>query len=469
MNSIKNFLNKEHALFIGLSLLAGIFYVLISIVPHFNFQTNAYDLGIFNQALYQYSHFQLGPNSVRGVSTLMADHFEPIMFLFSPFYWLFGSYSLLILQIAFSIFGGLGVYLLVKKETESKKLALTATTIYYLFFGLLTALSFDYHNNTIATTLIPWLFYSLRTKHIKSYYLTLLIFLFCKENIALISLFLGISILIFEQGKMKKHGVATIIISIIYFFIALQIIELLNHGQYQHWPYTALGNSPIEAAKNIIIHPFDTISLLFNHPTKMRMWALILASGGALAILKPKYSILLIPIIAQKFFSSEEVHWGYTFHYAVEFAPIIAIASTLAIQKFPQKTHNILIILLIITNLGILTQIKTYNGQKIGQIFSKEYYTNSQKEELNQALQLIPQSSSVSAQNTLVPHLEDREVYLLPNNKQTEFIIIDTNNDNIWPLMNHQELLNELENLKANEQYKIEYQKNGIYLFRLQK
>ena len=460
--------NKDYITVLFVVLIFLGFYFLISVVPHINYSTNAFDLGIFNQTLFQYSNFELGPNTVRSVETLLADHLELIMFVFTPFYWIFGSFALLFLQIFFVLFGGVGVYLLVKKESCEKKLALLSLILFYVFFGTITALGFDYHNNVVGTMFIPWLFYFFSLRKFRYYYLFLFLFLITKENMALISAFLGFSILIFEDKKYKFHGFITLIVSVVYFLMSLKIISYLAGGDYQHWPYTELGEGPAEALKYVFFHPIETIKLLFNHAVKLKMWVLILASGGIFAIFKPKYFLLIVPVIAQKFFSYEEAFWGYTFHYSVELAPPIIIGAVIFIASLKNKLYRKgLCTLLVLMNLAIFLNIKFYNGESIFRVFQAEYYiTSYEKTELKYAISLTENASSVSAQNTIVPHLKNKEIYLFPEKKESDYIILNLNDDNYWPIESIEELNAEIELLILDDQYSTVYDSGGIYVFK---
>ena len=198
------------------------------------------------------------------------------------------------------------------------------------------------------------------------------------------------------------------------------------------------------------------------------MWILLLASGGILAIFKGKYSILLIPILAQKFFAQDKIFWGYTFHYAVELAPIVAIGCVIIISKFNKKFQKPITISFIIINLIILSQIHLYNGEKTTKIFEKEYYiTKYSKDSLKTAINLIPKTAKVSAQNTIIPHIADKMVYLFPKVKDANYAIFNTNDRNIWPIKDQQDLKLEIEKLKSENTHKIIYNKDGIILLKL--
>ncbi|OGJ42416.1 hypothetical protein A3B60_03175 [Candidatus Peregrinibacteria bacterium RIFCSPLOWO2_01_FULL_39_12] len=454
---------KNHKLCLLILLAAAIFYSLISVIPHINFQTNAFDLGIFNQAIQKYANFSFGPNTIREVPTLIADHFELLLFIFSPLYHLFGSYTLLIIQIIFALFGGLGCYLLIHKETKNKFLAVSSLIIFLIFFGLITALAFDYHNNTIGAMFIPWLFYTIKLRKIKLYYLILALFLFSKETMPLIAIFFGIGAILFEKKEMKIHGIITTIISVIYFFASLKIIAYFNNGTYDHWPYASLGNSPIEMLQTITYHPLQSLGMMFDNTVKIKMWILLLMSGGILTIFQPKYLILMIPIIAGKFFSSEEVYWGFSHHYAVEFAPIIAVSSILTIDKFLKSNFKkISAIVVIILNIVILSQIHLYNGGKISRIFDINYYKNPIKKDISSALKIIEKADSVSAQNTFIPHLTNDKIYLFPKINDSKYIILNINDKNIWPFKSQKELIEEIGKTEQNNNYQNIYESNGI-------
>lgn len=461
---------KTHQWYILSSCLFLGIYTAISIIRHYTFHSNAFDLGIFNQTLYSYAHLKLGPNTLRGISILLGDHFEPILFLFAPLYWVFGSYTLLIVQIGFVMLGGLGTYLLLMRETKNEKLSITGSILLFLSFGLLQAMAYDYHNNVIGAMLIPWLFYFIKTKNFRWYYIILVLFLMTKENLALMTVLLGISIMIFEDKETKKHGLITTLVSTIYFIAILKIIiPALNHGTYDHWSYFALGSSPGEAIKHIILHPFTSLSLLFDDELKIKMWAIALASGGIFCIIKPKYGLLLLPIMAQKFFSSDKLYWGYTFQYSVELASVIPIATIICIYQIKDiKKRWIIVGLMIIINIVIVSRMTFYDGTKMRDIFSSKYYAPLEnKESLNEAIKLMETNASLSTQNTITAHLAGRDViYQFPIIKDSKYILLNLGDSHIWPIKNMEEFIELKKRIDIDIRYEKIYEKNNILLYK---
>src|SRR6185295_709951 len=90
----------------------GCIYALISWVNHYLFRTSAYDLGIYNQAIYHYAHLRINHPTIFDppITNFLSDHFDLVLPVISPLYYLFGSYTLLIVQVVVILIGGLGVF-----------------------------------------------------------------------------------------------------------------------------------------------------------------------------------------------------------------------------------------------------------------------------------------------------------------------------------------------------------------------
>jgi uncharacterized membrane protein len=140
----------------------GLLYVLISFVNHYQFRTCAWDLGINNNAIWDYSHFRWnncmlidGPQ----FDNILSDHLTIYPILVSPLIWIFGTYTLLVFQIISILYGGIGVRKLILLKSNDISLANISLVMFYSVWGIFSALSFDYHDNVVASMLVPWLFW----------------------------------------------------------------------------------------------------------------------------------------------------------------------------------------------------------------------------------------------------------------------------------------------------------------------
>jgi len=155
---------KEHWPLIAILIFFALIFCSISIVNHYNFRTYAWDLGIRNNAIFDYAHFRWneGLLTIFKFDNVLSDHFQLLPILFSPFYWIFGTYTMLILQIAAILFGGIGIYVYIRKYSGSRNTANLATVHFFSLWGIYSALGFDFHDNVVGAMFVPWFLYFIR-------------------------------------------------------------------------------------------------------------------------------------------------------------------------------------------------------------------------------------------------------------------------------------------------------------------
>jgi uncharacterized membrane protein len=169
-----------------------------SLVNHYYFRTPALDYGMFNHAMYSYSHGNANYFSLCLIGdqhlNFLGDHFSPITILFSPLYYIFGTYALLILQNLFIVFGGIGIYFLSKKILEQEWLSLLITFHFFGLWSIYSTISSGFYNNVLAAMCLPWLFLCYLNQR-KVWFLLIFVFvILAKENMSLWLIFIIISI-----------------------------------------------------------------------------------------------------------------------------------------------------------------------------------------------------------------------------------------------------------------------------------
>ena len=202
MPSIKR---ENFVLYIIIAVFALI-YSSISLVNHYLFRTYALDLGLYNNAIYYYSKLKFVNNGILDLeySNLLSAHFELYPFFISPLRWIFGSYTLLIFQIASILFGGYGAYKYIFFKSGSKKLSIIAMIHFFSIWGIFSALGFDYHNNVIAAMLVPWFFLAFDKRNFRTSGFIFILILFGKENMALWGSFIALGLMLLNlKDKIK--------------------------------------------------------------------------------------------------------------------------------------------------------------------------------------------------------------------------------------------------------------------------
>lgn len=475
---------------ISVFFLFGILYCLISLVNHYMFRTNAHDFGIYNQALYDYAHFCINNNTVikPGFGNILGDHFELLMMIFSPFYYLFGSYTLLIVQIAVILIGGQGIYKYVESISGNRKFALSAMIQFFLFFGIYSALAFDYHNNVVGTMVVPWIVYFLHKDKIKQIVFCFFIFLLSKENMALWGFFIFTGMMMKYRKDRKKLLASSVLaaISIIYFLIVVKwIIPSANNSGsgYLHFRYAALGSNMGEAISTIFSKPLYTFKLLFvNHLgipagdyVKSELHISLLLSGLILLFYRPYYLWMLLPIYGQKMFCDYYQYWGIGYHYSVEFLPIITIGAFTLINDFKNnRTRRIFAYTLIILTSAVTfhscDHTYTYfNRQKLRFYQNPHYARSFNISDAYTSLKLIPDNAAVCTQDEFVPHICFRDkIYLYPYIEDAEYIFLNTE-ANFYPYTTKKEYDTSIDSLRNSKEWENIYHKNFTLIFKREK
>lgn len=428
----------------------AVIYSLTSLVNHYLFRTYAIDLGIYSNALYDYSHFQWNDSTLFKLvpQNLMGDHFDFYLMIYSPFVWIFGSYTLLIFQIVSILFGGLGVYRYFK---EDRVMAANAMLFFYSFFGIYSALSADFHNSVVVAMLVPWLFVFTKERKMKWTAFFIVLLWLGKENSALWIAFVcaGLVLLNWKEKKWRYFFMISGFASMVYFLIVMKLImpALNPNGIYPHFDYTILGGTMTEAVKRLVFHPVDSFQLFitnFRDPlandTKAELIYYLLLSGMSFLIIRPAYLIMLVPIFFQKFFHDNINIWGAGFHYCIEFTPIFAIGIFEVIGKLKKERIKriagaAMVVFALFTTVKRMGDPYLYAPPENINILSKEHY--QKQYEVNQvykAFKLIPKDAVISAQSNLIPHLANREFcYMYPVTKDAEYVIL-AKKDTSFPL-----------------------------------
>jgi len=461
---------KKHKNIILISIFFGFLYSLISFVNHYYFRTYAMDLGAYTNALYDYRNFQWNDGSVfKNIGeNLLANHFDLYLIFFAPLSFIFGTYTLLIVQIGAVVFGGLGVYALFISTKKDTAIVLFASVYFYLFFGVFAAISYDYHSNVVAAALIPWLFYLIARRRLLASSILFLIIIVSKENISLWLVFISIGLAI-EYRKdafLRNYLFFAAIFSALSFVLITSVImpSISNNGSYPHFHYSYLGHNSFEAIQQLILHPFDAIKVLFtNHLhnsngdfIKLELHILLIVSGLPLLIKKPQYILMLLPIYFQKLFHDNCSMWGVGGQYSIEYAPIMAIGIFMVISEFKKgKTIKLLSYTILFLTLASTIRLMDYTISYIDKsrirFYQKAHYQRDYDVEVvHNQLSKIPKDAIVSAQSPFVPHLSLRDnVYQFPIIKDATYIVY-SRKEGSYPLskIKFDSLIMELEHSK---------------------
>ena len=424
---------------------AGVLYCLISLVNHYLFKTYGLDLGLYTHAMYDFVHGRIDDCSMfkETQQSILGAHFDLYLFILSPLVFVFGSYTLLIVQIAAVLLGGWGIFKLIKLYTDDELLPILASATFFLSFGIIHAMSFDYHTNVLTAMMLPWLFYFIKKRQLWQASVMVVLFVIGKENFSLWLFFIAIG-LMWDYRKDRKtlwFLLAYALFGLAYFVI-INMVVMPRIGGEGISRYHHLGDNYAEIALQLITHPGETLRILFTNtnahpnvnPRKAEFYLCALATGMLLTLLKPNYLFMLIPLVVQKMFSIDPMLWGISVHYNVELMPLLIISAYLVIIKLQKSTHRLILALALMLStvlttfytIGVpnsmvfLDQVCVYQGRHYQQRkFDAQY--------AHELIRQIPDDASVSTASMFVPHLALRDdIFDLDNrpNPGADYVLI---------------------------------------------
>lgn len=458
-------------------------FALVTFVNHYCYRTFAYDLGINNNAIYDYAHFRWNNCMLMQpeFTNVLSDHFSLYPLLVSPLYWVFGSYTMLVFQWVAILFGGYGIYVYFKRKTDNLYLPPLATAFFFCSYGIISALAFDYHDNVVAAMFVPWFINYFEQKRWgwTAFWFTLI--LISKENMALWMVFIaiGLALLHYKDKKQLLICLGMAVVAAAYFSLIVKVVipSLANADRdYNHFRYDALGDNFTEAIITIFTRPLYALELLYtNHGDepayngiKEETLLMVLLSGGWALFFRPQYLVMLLPIFGQKLYSNDYGKWGIIGQYSIEFAPILTIASFMLLISI--KKEKLLVPLAILACLVSLisniwkmdVRVSKWYAPKLTRIYQLNHYQQDfDIPEMNRALTLIPDTAKVSAMTFIVPHLCDRDyIYQYPVVLNASYVVLALDSANTYPMGNVKAMLDTLEAYRHKPGWEVLYDKN---------
>lgn len=436
-------------------------YGLVSFTNHELLRTYALDLGLYTNASWQYAHLEIPDRSMFrwDHDPLLADHFDLHLILWSPLTYIFGEWTLLVVQVFAILIGAFGVYKLGIALSNDAFLSIVAMLGLLMFYGVFTALAFDFHSNVVASMALPWYFFFLHKKNYRAATFILLFMLMGKENIGLWvgTVSLAALALPFLAHVDRKLLVGHATFAFLWSFIIIGFVmpALDSSGEYHQLnEYAVLGKEPREIFLTLITKPLTVIQAFFSDTMgshelgtgiKREFYLVLFISGGWALFRKWPFLVMILPLIAQKMLHSDTAKWGLFSQYSIEFAVIfpIAVLSILIGLRSPLKRKVLALLYLCgvvsATSYALWLPLQHSDPQHGDharlRFFQEQHYTPYRDQKvIYDAIRSIPPGASVTALTPLVPHLINRhELHQFPIMWDDDYVILIPNAFP-WPL-----------------------------------
>ena len=403
----------------------SVVYSFITVAKFNAYNATIFDLGVNAQFLYGVFHggVSLTPGSPNFINTG-----KMIYLVLAPFYNLYPHEQvLLVFQSVWIALGAVPIYFLVKKNIGDKLIAVLLALSWLLYYPMSGVNWFDFHLMALFPTFLLLGIMFLEYKKWKLAFIFLVLATITDFLIPLVMIFFSL-ILLYRRVKGERETSYTkLAVSLIVISIAILVLTNVLNGISYTTGYTYSSATQVSVFKSDYLQ----IALyLFR----------ILLPLGFVSFLAPEYLSLLIPFFTLATVSRYQPYVSTMFlQYPSLTAPIVFIAAIEGIRKlkhiqwrYSLKSHlrkfavaiifvNF-ILAIFVTPAGNLATNGIYNSQA-GYIITgshgiydtgSEITQNTYVHSMNELVSLIPQGSSVFAQNNL-PQLAQGRNLVMPS------------------------------------------------------
>lgn len=516
------------ALLLGLGVLT--YTVLLSyftILRHSEFETYAWDLGIFNQSFWTTVHngrffYSTVELLVNPSGSFFGTHFSPIVFLVLPFYAIYPApQSLLAIQSFVLGLGAVPLYALAKRVGKYRVFALSFVLAYMLYPALQGINWFDFHVQSFLPLFFFSVLYFFETQNWKPYLLFIFLSLMVEEHAAMIVAFIGFLAVIQHRKHLRKELKAknlkdklflvsffTIALAILWYAVAVLVRDALfpvsptfvsTFNAASDWRILGVQN-PIMIPFYLFRYPTNAAAALsYDIPLKVSYLFALFGPLAFMSFFKVRYLLPTVPWFVLALFSNYQPYYTILFQYpayVIAFIFVAAIYAPTAIYAVGSNGGNNLralekrlAILLAFSLIAFLfvsplspTVAILYPSSGISPV--------SQRDNLaHQLLAYIPGNASVLADNALFPQVSSRSnAYVIPTIppiwndhvaegrnftnailEKVDYLIVDTKTDPfassvVFSLMNDNSAFNVLASADGIVLFKRNYSGNATIL-----
>ncbi len=407
----------------------------ITCIRYLTYASPNFDFGLFVNMFHNMAETGI-PNTTSerdGLLSHFAVHLSPIYYLLLPFYFLFPS--ALTLQIGQAVIVASGVfplYAIVRRVGLSRACAVAFGAVYALYPALSGGCMYDIHENCFLTPLLLWTaYFALKHQGLPTVLFALLTCMI-KEDAPVYIVFLGLFLLFSLKDKKKLLGVGLIGLGVAYFAFAAAYLAAYGEG-IMAWRYKEYSTDG--GLLSVIVTVLRNPGIVLHHVFEAEKLPYLLQTLVPLAFLpfmtkKPERLILLGPYILINLMPSYQYQHDIYFQYNFGSFAFLILASVLNFADFEPKSRKTALPCLLCASF-ILFSGTTYSSKYF--YFSRYARTEQMREDMQRAIDLIPEDASLASSTFILAHVAYRsEIYPLSTKHmdRCEYAIVDLDGRN---------------------------------------
>lgn len=363
------------------------------------YESGGFDLGIYDQAVWQYSRFIFPYNTIKE-RLILGDHLTLTLPLLAPLYWIWSDVRMLLLfQAVWISLSVVAVYLIARLRKLSFFIALSVSLLYGLFPGIQFALFFDFHPVLIGVGLLPWIAYFLEKQNYRVMWIGIVLLLLTQENMGLALASLGI-LYIFNRSY-RLIAIQFIIVGCIASAIAVTIVSMASPIGFEYTP---------QLPKSI----WSFVQQLFNESEKRQSWIFSYGWYSFIPLVHPGTFLATVIDFSQYFTTGNQFSrmWSPYAHHRAILAPYLTLGFIHVLALLQKR--NITVFPLVIIVLCVSAYQQYHYHLPLNKLTKSEFWKNeSWMKDTDTLIAMIPKNYAVAAQHNIAPHLSQRkDIYI---------------------------------------------------------
>jgi uncharacterized membrane protein len=304
---------------------------------HWEYHTDAFDLGNMNQAVWNTLHghpfrFTNRGNDDFGPPTRLSIHVEPIILPLALLYLIHsGPETLLVAQTVALALGAIPLFALSLRRLPEAPFVGVALAFGYLISPLLLGIAlWDFHPVALATPLLIAAVLALDARRYGWFLVAAILAMATKEDIGLSVAILALMLAV-ARPERRRFGLLTALGALVWVAICFKLI--LPHynvgvpGGNNYWyRYAWLGATPTRAVINLFLQPWILLGHLLA-PGRLGYLAILARSAGGLGLLASLALLPAAPDLAVNLLSTHSEQYSGFFQYNAAIVPYLMTAA----------------------------------------------------------------------------------------------------------------------------------------------
>ena len=435
-----------------------------SSLRHALFQSNAFDLGLFDQAVYLISQGQPPIVAMAGFHFL-GDHAAWVLYPLALLYKIYPDVHWLFAVQAIALpLGALPTFHLARQAGLKDSQAIAMAVVYLLYPLVFNLNLFDFHPEVMALPALLGAILAAKLGRVGVFCLAIGFILGCKAVLSLTVAAMGFWLLVFE--KRRLCGGIALVAGVAWFAIATQwIIPVFSgHEAAAVGRYAYLGKSVLEIAQNLLLKPGLVLGRVFSLDTLEYLALLLFPVIWGLSPRHLTPLIAAIPTLVLNILSDSPAQRDLVHQYSLPILPflLLVVITSLAAKRSWLQTKQAII---------LWSSVAFFALTKYGYFGS--IYLNSLDtwQATREALTQIQTKDSVLAPSQVAPHLTHRPLVKLPNTGsesadlgEFEYVLLNRRHPGFGSTL--QVAIGLFERLKKMPEFQLTYQRDDVFLFR---